>query len=57
MPLKHDPELGSCSSHLLRADPIHAATGQQVLLWFDHARRGSKLAEQQLDRFFKMFTP
>jgi hypothetical protein len=37
MPLKHNREFDSSSSHLLRADPIHAATGQQVLLWFDHA--------------------
>jgi len=57
MPLKHDPKLGSRSLHHLWADTVDATTGQQVLLWFDHAGRSSKLAEQQFDRFFKMFSP
>ncbi len=57
MPLKHDPKFGSRSLYYLRADTVDAATRQQVLLWFDHTRRSSKLAEQQLDRFFEMFSP
>jgi hypothetical protein len=57
LPLKHDPDLGSRSLHDLWADPANAATRKQVLLRFDHIRRRSKLAQQQLNRFVEMFGP
>lgn len=57
MLLKNDPELGRCSLHHLRNDPVDPATGENVLLRFDHAGCSSKLAEQQLNRVVEMSCP
>ncbi len=37
--------------------PSFAAARFITFGWFDHPWRSSKLADQQLDRFFEMFSP